>query len=488
MDVFKGKKINTLVPVLLSAALLAAGSSASAQNGIRFEDYRGNAGVPANPPQPHFDNLSRTVNGVGNIPRLMALQGVAGAVVDSGTRSNINWMGRTPELCDTSDIGRNSSSARDACGKWKMGRIAYTVVRFPVAGSIQLRVAHDDDLKVDFSNQITIGSNYRNANWTYEVGQLSNYVAEDRWVALGTYNSPSVGSCALVRMAWVNNGGLNHLRLRYRTTNFNGPSSNADGNIAFADSDFIDPLDVATIQRRCTGAVSAPEVTLAKEIVGGRIHPGDQFTLNVRRGSNVVVSGATSGSQLRYVLPTANLSTGSERIIIEELPSGGAVLANYAPMATCSKTTSGSTAPVSVPLTVASASAAGYSWSMDAPVSGDKVSCTITNTQPSANLTLSKTSSVPTATTLRQGDAVVYTLRADNTGPHHAHGAVISDPVVAGVSCAAVTCQGSNGAVCPSAQNVTVAALQGSGIVIPTFPLNGRITLTQVCTVTATGY
>lgn len=483
-----GKKINAIGAGALVAGLLAVAPATLAQNGIRFEDYRGQSGVPANPPTPNFDNLSRQLNGVGNIPRLMALQGVPGAVADSGTRNTIEWLGANPEFCDDNNIGAGSASSNAACAKWKMGRIAYTVIRFPVQGNVQLRVAHDDDLKVDFSNQITIGANYRNANWTYEVGQLSNYVAEDRWVALGTYNSPAVGSCALVRLAWVNNGGLNHLRLRYRTSNFDGSSQSSWGNTEFNASDFIDPLDVATIQRRCTGAVIAPEVSLSKEIVGGRINDADQFTLRVRRGDNVVVSGDTEGTQLRHVLPAANLSTGSERIIIEELPLGGAVLANYAPTASCSKTTTTNPTPASVPLTTVSSGNAGYSWSMDAPVSGDKVSCTITNTQPSANLTLSKTSSIPAATTLRQGDTVVYTLRADNTGPHHAHGAVISDPVIAGVSCASVTCQGSNGAVCPSAQNVTVAALQGSGIVIPTFPLNGRITLTQVCTVTATGY
>lgn len=483
-----GKKINAIGAGALVAGLLAVAPAALAQNGIRFEDYRGNADVPANSPTPNFNNLSRQVNGVGNIPRLMALQGVAGAVADSGTRDTIEWLGANPELCDMGDIGRNSASSIAACQKWKMGRIAYTVVRFPVEGPIQLRVAHDDDLKVDFSNQITIGANYRNADWTYEVGQLSTYVGANRWVALGTYDSPSVGSCALVRLAWVNNGGLNHLRLRYRTSNFNGGSDTTWANREFDESDFIDPLDVASIQRRCTGAVIAPEVSLTKEIVGGRVNDADQFTLNVRRGSNVVVTQTTTGSQLRYTVPTANLSTGSDRIFIEEIPVGGAVLANYSPVASCRKTTLTNQSSVNIPLTAGNNGANGYSWSMEAPASGDKVSCTITNTPPSANLSLSKTSSVATATRLRTGEPVVYTLEARNPGPNHANGAVLRDPAVAGVSCTTLTCAAAGGALCPQTSDVTVAALQGNGITIPTFPVNGSIRLTLTCAVTASGY
>lgn len=483
-----GKKFNAAGSVALVAALLAVAPAALAQNGIRFEDYRGNSSVPANSPTPNFDNLSRQVNGVGNIPRLMALQGVAGAVAESGTRDTIEWLGANPELCDMGDIGKNSQSSKAACAKWKMGRIAYTVLRFPVAGDVQLRVAHDDDLKVDVSNQIDIGANYRNANWNYEVGRLTNYVGANSWVALGTYKSPAVGSCALVRLAWVNNGGLNHLRLRYRTSNFNGGSNSANGNQTFSAQDFIDPLDVATIRNRCTGAVVAPEVRLTKQIVDGRINAADQFTLNVRRGNNLVVSGATSGTQLSHTLPVANLSTGSERIVIEELPLGGAVLANYFPVASCSKTTTSNLTPVNVALSAEASGASGYSWSMAPPASGDKISCTITNTPARANLTLSKTSSVSQSDTLRTGDPVTYTLQATNPGPNHANGAVLRDPAVAGVSCTAAACTSSGGAVCPQAAAVTVAALQGNGITIPTFPVNGSISLTLTCAVTASGY
>ena len=167
---------------------------------------------------------------------------------------------------------------------------------------------------------------------------------------------------------------------------------------------------------------------------------------------------------------------------------GGAVLANYSPTASCSKTTATNPTPAAVPLTTVSSSKTSYSWSMAAPSSGDKLSCTITNTPPTANLSLSKTSSAAQGATLRTGAPVVYTLEARNPGPNHANGAVLRDPAVAGVSCSSVTCAASAGAACPQTSQVNVAALQGNGITIATFPRNGVIRLTLTCAVTATGY
>lgn len=480
--------------MFFAAGLLALPLSASAQSGtggILFEDYRGTADVPTGSPTPNFNNRTRTINGTTNIQRLLALQGLPDAVAESGKRSQIDWLGANPELCDTQNIGRNSESSRAACAKWKMGRIAYTVIRFPVEGAVQFRVAHDDDLKVDFSDQITIGAGYRNATWNFQVGTLASYYAENQWMNLGQYTSPQVGSCVLARFVWVNNGGLNHLRLRYRTTNFNSGINDATGNRTFSPSDFIDPTDTDTIRSSCTGVIAAPELQLRKEIEGGRIKADDQFRLNVRTASSVILTSDTSGTGTTHVLPVANLTASSDKVFIEELPLGGAVLTDYSPTARCTKTTTNNPTPVNVPLTATSGSADGYSWQMNPPAAGEKVSCTITNTRPKANLALTKTSSVPADTVMRTGDAVTYTLTARNTGPAAAHGSVIRDPAVPGISCSAnstVSCQASGNAVCPAQGSRTVGNLQGAGLTIPTFPSGGTITLGFTCNVTASGY
>jgi uncharacterized repeat protein (TIGR01451 family)/fimbrial isopeptide formation D2 family protein len=84
------------------------------------------------------------------------------------------------------------------------------------------------------------------------------------------------------------------------------------------------------------------------------------------------------------------------------------------------------------------------------------------------------------------GTVNTYTLVVTNVGPSAANNAVLTDALVAGLNVTAVACTGATGgAVCPA--TVTVALLQGAGIVIPTLPLGATVTFTVTSTVTATG-
>jgi uncharacterized repeat protein (TIGR01451 family) len=100
-----------------------------------------------------------------------------------------------------------------------------------------------------------------------------------------------------------------------------------------------------------------------------------------------------------------------------------------------------------------------------------------------ANLTITKTDA---KTTTISGATNTYTIVVGNTGPSAANGAIVTDPAVTGLTCSAVACAVSSGAaVCPAAP--TVGALQGAGVVIPTFPANSSVTFTLTCSATATG-
>lgn len=105
--------------------------------------------------------------------------------------------------------------------------------------------------------------------------------------------------------------------------------------------------------------------------------------------------------------------------------------------------------------------------------------------QRQADLQVSKTNGL---TSVVAGSTVSYTLTFSNLGPADASGAVIKDPVAAGVSCTTLTCATVSGsAVCPLPASVTVANLQGAGITLSTFPGNSSITFVLGCGVTATG-
>jgi uncharacterized repeat protein (TIGR01451 family) len=101
---------------------------------------------------------------------------------------------------------------------------------------------------------------------------------------------------------------------------------------------------------------------------------------------------------------------------------------------------------------------------------GVQPSCVVVNT---FSFTITKS---PSATTVTPGTPLSFTIVITNNGPSAADGSVITDPAIANYSVSAVTCVGTTGgATCPAP--LTVAALQGSGMTVPTFPANGTITL-----------
>lgn len=111
---------------------------------------------------------------------------------------------------------------------------------------------------------------------------------------------------------------------------------------------------------------------------------------------------------------------------------------------------------------------------------------TVTSTvSPAATLTIAKTNAVGTVTT---GQTTTYSITVTNSGPGNATNSVVTDPAVAGLTCTSVTCSvGSGAAVCPVAPALSIANLQGSGVVIPNFPANSSLVFQVGCTVTATG-
>lgn len=104
-----------------------------------------------------------------------------------------------------------------------------------------------------------------------------------------------------------------------------------------------------------------------------------------------------------------------------------------------------------------------------------------------ANLAVTKSDGV---TTVGAGSTTTYTITATNGGPSPANGTRIYDPVTTGLSCtAAPSCVASGPATCPT--GLTMAQLQNTtaplGVAIPNFGAGGGITVTVLCSVTATG-
>lgn len=79
-------------------------------------------------------------------------------------------------------------------------------------------------------------------------------------------------------------------------------------------------------------------------------------------------------------------------------------------------------------------------------------------------------------TTINPGDTVNYIVVITNTTGDTLSNAVFKDPAVAYLTANSVTCTAGGGATCPASP--TVAAMQGTGITIPSMPNNGSVTFT----------
>lgn len=99
-----------------------------------------------------------------------------------------------------------------------------------------------------------------------------------------------------------------------------------------------------------------------------------------------------------------------------------------------------------------------------------------------ASLSITKTNNL---TAVVAGQTTSYSITVANGGPNAANGAVLTDPATTGLDCISVSCSATGGAICPASP--AIFQIQGSGVVIPTFPSGSSLVFTLVCRVTATG-
>lgn len=116
------------------------------------------------------------------------------------------------------------------------------------------------------------------------------------------------------------------------------------------------------------------------------------------------------------------------------------------------------------------------------------VTCTYTNTLRRANLSITKTNTPgvngevdQAGDTVDAGSPAIYTLVATNAGPDAAHGAVVRDQPISGLSgCVVSGCSQIGGAACPTVPN---DILGSGGAALPIFPANASVHFIVACNV-----
>ncbi len=230
-------------------------------------------------------------------------------------------------------------------------------------------------------------------------------------------------------------------------------------------------------------------VTLRKQLTG-RVVATDQAQVRIFSGGLIAASASTSGSTLPATASTGVvvLPAGNTLQFDESVKTNGTGAdrppAGYRTQITCSNA---GTATPNLPSGPGTATATSQEWPEFSPGAGADIDCSISNTLNSADLAISKSNG---ATSVVSGSQTTYDLVVSNAGPDAADGAILRDPAPTGLgSCilGAPACAAAGGAVCPAtgsgAGQLSVANLQGAGVVIPTLPNGGSVTVKLTCTV-----
>lgn len=219
-----------------------------------------------------------------------------------------------------------------------------------------------------------------------------------------------------------------------------------------------------------------PRLTLAK-LISGRALASDQFTVAISDGGPSATSSGTATS----VTTAAFTATAGTTYTLSETGAGTppANLGSYNSSYSCVNGEGGTT---QVP--------PGNGTSLQVtPVNGDDITCTFTNTPRRADLSITKTNSV---TEVVSGTTTTYQIVVANAGPEAANNAVVRDPPASGLAdCVlatpACTAGGTAGTACPvvgtGAGQLSIANLQGTGVVLPALPAGGTLTLRVTCTI-----
>ena len=227
-------------------------------------------------------------------------------------------------------------------------------------------------------------------------------------------------------------------------------------------------------------AVRYASLAVSAQLSGARANASDQFTYSINSiGGQNFSSGSTTGAGAGPFTPATlpTVTAGYPLVVTETMAAGStSTLGSYATSLTCTNLATGAS---STAMPVAQAVS---TYTFPTLQYGDAVSCVFTNTANRAAVGIALRNRVH----VRQCGLLNAELRRGglpNAGPVDAGGTSVKDAAVANFTATGVTCTAaSGGGQCPSAGNLSVANLQGAGVVIPALPNGASVTLNVIGT------
>jgi uncharacterized repeat protein (TIGR01451 family) len=229
--------------------------------------------------------------------------------------------------------------------------------------------------------------------------------------ASNSYNGIAFDGTGNLFIEWSTSGGATVIQKLDPSTGavLAGPST-----VSFTPSGGGVGVDLA-------GCATPPTLELDKNVINRQVNT-DQFNLAITgggltQGNTATTTGTANGVQADTAGPV--LARAGTTYTFTETAAGSTVLPNYTTTWVCVDVGSGNAIV---------ASGTGTTFTL-APVAGQSIVCTFTNSAP--RLTLQKTS---TATHIVMGAQVPYTIAVSNTGAVAATNVVVTDTLPIGLS------------------------------------------------------
>ena len=423
---------------------------------VIFDNFRGDSSVSAPLLTPNFSNYPNN-NSAQGLQNLISFSADSANIASSGTAPNIDWgqssktnvpgySSEAAQLDGLCSIGATASSANPMCIGRIMGKVVYALVKFPVAGNYEFTTAHDDDVKFEFSSQYNMSTpaNYRAYNYNVPVGGLASWTADDATfshVIQSNFQVAKANTCYVMRVYWLNAGGINHLRLKWTT-----PGSSASTLVPA--ENLFDPSNAASYN----GCVAEGSDIGVSKTATTAAYPSNG-TINYKIKVWNYGPASATGVAIADAIPANTTLQGTPTCV-----ASGSATCGYAPTAVNNTTvlTTGSL-PVNTSAgnaTTAPTSGSYLEYSLSVNVNGSPTSITNTavvtsvdnntgNNTSSVTTTLSNTGVVVAKTGALEGltsGPYVYTLTVTNTGPSTTNANMrVRDQLPSGVIATAVS-------------------------------------------------
>jgi uncharacterized repeat protein (TIGR01451 family) len=412
-----------------------------------------------------------------NPPFLLASSATCGGAVQT------TWTYTIVDDDASISLSKNAAAPVPVAGNPAQADIAYTIVANNPSASTAASYSLVDTPAFDADASIVSASFSRNGGaatslsgggpWTLQpqwrtlaAGATDTYVVT---VRININRGGSVGNDSCASPSAAGNGLHNAVRAVVQGS---GGNPNMDFNSS-----------------GCQPTPTPVWVTLRKQLQG-RVAATDQAQVRVFSGGIAAANATTTGSAMPASASTGTLVLAAGNIVQfeEAIKTGGTgadrPLIGYRPAISCSNA---GTPTSGLPTGAGSDAGNRQQWPEFTPAAGADIDCTISNAVASANLGITKSNNLDSVVS---GSQVTYGIAVRNAGPDAADGAVLADPVPTGLqdcALAAPACSASGGASCPAtgsgAGQLSIANLQGTGVVLPVLPNGGAVTIQVTCTV-----